>query len=200
MAAIPIAQRVFEQWNLDVSALRCVPSGSKSRHFKRQASQELWSLEGSESPLAGSLLRKVPPNSLVLWDRGFYGYRSLAEARRRNVHVLGRVGHGVIFQVVRTLGDGSFPSRLRAGLAAIYPTGSDRRHQTKGLLPFAAQGRVRVIEYTFDDPNRPGYGQRHRVVTTVSSQLRTCYPQKRPEHCRPPQPQTAFEQAVVILK
>jgi len=107
----------------------------------------------SESPLAGSLLRKVPPNSLVLWDRGFYGYRSLAEARRRNVHVLGRVGNGVVFQVVRTLGDGSF-------LAAIYPTWSHRRHQTKGLI-------VRVIEYTFDDPNRPGQGERHRVVTTL---------------------------------
>jgi len=40
--AISIGQREFEQWNLDVSALRCVPSGSKSRHFKRQASQEFW--------------------------------------------------------------------------------------------------------------------------------------------------------------
>jgi hypothetical protein len=90
---------------------------------------------------------------LVLWDRGFYGYRSLAEARRRNVRVLGRVGDGVVFPVVRTLGDGSYR-------AAIYPTWSDRRHQTQGLL-------VRVIEYTFDDPNRPGYGERHRVVTTL---------------------------------
>ena len=43
MAAISIGQWGFEQWNLDVSALRCVPSGSKSRHFKRQASQEFWS-------------------------------------------------------------------------------------------------------------------------------------------------------------
>jgi len=42
LAAISIGQREFEQWNLDVSALRCVRSGSKSRHFKRQASQEFW--------------------------------------------------------------------------------------------------------------------------------------------------------------
>ena len=107
----------------------------------------------SEFPLAGSLLRKVPEGSLVLWDRGFYGYRSLAEARRRNVHVLGRVGDRGVFPVVRTLGDGSF-------LATIYPTGRDRRHRTHGLL-------VRVIEYTFDDPNRPGQGERHRAVTTL---------------------------------
>jgi hypothetical protein len=45
LAAISVGQREFEQWNLDVSALRCVPSGSKSRHFKRQASQEFWCRE-----------------------------------------------------------------------------------------------------------------------------------------------------------
>jgi len=106
-----------------------------------------------ELPLAGSLLRKVPQGSLVLWDRGFYGYRSLDEARRRSVHVLGRVPDQVGFEVVRTLGDGSC-------LATIYPTGRDRRHRTNGLI-------VRVIEYTFDDPNRPGHGERHRVVTTL---------------------------------
>jgi hypothetical protein len=107
----------------------------------------------SEFPVAGSLLRKVPPNSLVLWDRGFYGYSSLVQAQRRNVHVVGRVPDQVVFEVLRTLGDGSF-------LAAIYPTWSDRRRAAHGLI-------VRVIEYTFDDPNRPGHGQRHRLVTTL---------------------------------
>jgi len=47
LAAISIGQREFEQWNLDVSALRCVRSGSKSRHFKRQASQEFWTPNGA---------------------------------------------------------------------------------------------------------------------------------------------------------
>jgi len=107
----------------------------------------------SEYPMAGSLLRKVPPHSLVLWDRGFYGYSSLLQAQRRNVHVVGRVADRVVFETVRTLDDGSF-------LATIYPTGSDRRRRTNGLL-------VRVIEYTFDDPHRPGHGQRHRLVTTL---------------------------------
>lgn len=107
----------------------------------------------SEFPLASSLLRKVPPNSLVLWDRGFYGYSSLLPAQRRGVHVVGRVADHVVFAVVRTLDDGSF-------LATIYPTWSDRRRRTNGLL-------VRVIEYTFDDPHRPGHGQRHRLVTTL---------------------------------
>jgi hypothetical protein len=107
----------------------------------------------SEFSLAGSLLRKVPPSSLVLWDRGFYGYSSLLQAQRRGVHVVGRVADHVVFEVVRTLGDGSF-------LATIYPTRSDRRRHSNGLI-------VRVIEYTFDDPHRPGHGQRHRLVTTL---------------------------------
>ena len=106
-----------------------------------------------EFPLAGSLLRKVPQGSLVLWDRGFYGYFSLLQAQRRNVQVVGRVADHVLFEVVRTLCDGSF-------LATIYPTWSDRRRHSNALL-------VRVIEYTFDDPNRPGHGQRHRLVTTL---------------------------------
>ena len=89
----------------------------------------------------------------MLWDRGFYGYSSLVQAQRRNVHVVGRVADHVVFEVVRTLCDGSF-------LATIYPTWSDRRRRTNGLL-------VRVIEYTFDDPHRPGHGQRHRLVTTL---------------------------------
>ncbi|MEK7732518.1 MAG: IS4 family transposase, partial [Planctomycetota bacterium] len=107
----------------------------------------------SEFPLAGALLRKVPPHSLVLWDRGFYGYSSLVQAQLRKVQVVGRVADQVVFAVVRTLSDGSV-------LATIYPTWSDRRRRTNGLL-------VRVIEYTFDDPHRPGHGQRHRLVTTL---------------------------------
>jgi len=107
----------------------------------------------SEFPLAGSLLRKVPQGSLVLWDRGFYGYRSLDEARRRSVHVVGRVADHVVFERIRTLEDGSY-------LAVIYPSGRDRRHHAHGMI-------VRVIDYTLDDPKRPGHGERHRLVTTL---------------------------------
>lgn len=107
----------------------------------------------SEFPLAGSLLRKVSPGSLVLWDRGFYGYSSLVEAQRRGVHVLGRVADHVVFERVRTLADGSY-------LAVIYPSWKDRRHRVHGMT-------VRVIEYTLEDVHRPGHGQRHRLVTTL---------------------------------
>lgn len=106
-----------------------------------------------EYPVAGYLLAKAPRGSLVLQDRGFYGYRQFAEATRLGVELLGRVGAHVVFERTRTLRDGSY-------LATIYPSQRDRRHQTNGLT-------VRVIEYTLDEPNRPGHGEHHRLVTTL---------------------------------
>jgi hypothetical protein len=107
----------------------------------------------NEYPVSGHLLAKAPPGSLVLQDRGFYGYRQFAEATRRGVQLLGRVGAHVVFERTRTLRDGSY-------LATIYPSQRDQRHQTNGLT-------VRVIEYTLDEPNRPGHGEHHRLVTTL---------------------------------
>jgi hypothetical protein len=107
----------------------------------------------SEFPVAGSWLRKVPPGSLVLWDRGFYGYFSLLEAQKRGVQVLGRVADHVVFERLRTFGDGSY-------LAVIYSSWSDRRRRQNGLT-------VRVLAYTLDDPQRPGHGEGHRLVTTL---------------------------------
>jgi hypothetical protein len=107
----------------------------------------------SEFPSVSALLKRVPPGSLVLEDRGFYGYKTVAEARRRKIHILGRVPNHVLFDRQQTLADGSY-------LATIYPTTTDRRRQTNGLI-------VRVIEYTIDDTNRPGHGERHRLVTTL---------------------------------
>lgn len=107
----------------------------------------------SEFNVSTSLLRKAPSGCLVLQDRGFYGYRPLAEATRRGVHLLGRVGKHVVFKRTQTFNDGSY-------LAVIYPSRQDRRHQTNGLI-------VRVIEYTLDEPNRTGHGECHRLVTTL---------------------------------
>jgi hypothetical protein len=118
--------------------------------------------KSGEFPMTDYLLRKVPPGCLVLWDRGFYGYFSLKRAVQRGVHVLGRVASHVVFKAICPLADGSY-------LATIYPSLRDRRHDTNGLI-------VRVIEYTLDDPNRPGHAERHRLVTTLLDA--TLYPAK----------------------
>jgi hypothetical protein len=106
-----------------------------------------------EYPAAPALLKKARPGDLVLWDRGFYGYSLLKQARDEQKDVLGRVPAHVVFERIQTLPDGSY-------LARIYPTHKDRRQGTRAMV-------VRVIEYTFDDPQRPGHGQRHRLVTTL---------------------------------
>lgn len=109
--------------------------------------------KSAEYLAAPALLKKVRPGDLVLWDRGFYGYSLLKQARDQGKDVLGRIPAHVNFERMQTLPDGSY-------LARIYPTTQDRRHGTRAMV-------VRVIEYTFDDPQRPGHGERHRLVTTL---------------------------------
>ena len=51
------------------------------------------------------------------------------------------------------LDDGSY-------LSKIYRNSGDRKNDRNGIL-------VRIIEYTFDDPGRPGSGEPHRLLTTL---------------------------------
>lgn len=108
---------------------------------------------GSERAAARTLLRGVSAGDLLLWDRGFYSYELLAAATGRGTHVLGRVPSNVVLRPIQRLSDGS-------SLAKVYPDAAHRGRDQDGLL-------VRVIEYTFQDPARPGHGERHRLVTTL---------------------------------
>jgi len=107
----------------------------------------------SEKPPARWLLKQVPAGDLLLWDSGFYSYPLLTQAMDQAVHVLGPVPSNVVLKPVQRLSDGSY-------LAKIYPTQYARQKDRDGRT-------VRVLEYTFDDPNRPGHGERHRLVTTL---------------------------------
>jgi hypothetical protein len=51
------------------------------------------------------------------------------------------------------LDDGSY-------LAKLYRNATDRKHDRNGV-------GVRIIDYTFNDSNRPGHGQKHRLLTTL---------------------------------
>ena len=110
-----------------------------------------------EAPAARQLLRSVGPGMLLMWDRGLHSYEMLQAALTRGTHVLGRVGKALVLASEQTLPDGSF-------LACVYPTPTDRRHRRAGI-------RVRVIEYTIDDPARPGHGERHRLITSLLDPL-----------------------------
>lgn len=109
----------------------------------------------SEVPMARHLLRFLQENMLLLWDRNFLSYDLVKQVVDRKAHLLGRVKSNMIFRPIRRLPDGSF-------LAKLYPSARHRDQDRDGIL-------VRIIEYTFDDPGRPGSGEKHRLLTTLLS-------------------------------
>ena len=107
----------------------------------------------NEQVMVAPLLDLLHPGMLLLWDRGFFSYALIRRVLLRGAHLLARVQVGLMLTPLHRLTDGSY-------LAKLYPSSEARRHDQDGLL-------VRVIEYTHDDPHRPGCGQRHRLLTDL---------------------------------
>ena len=59
----------------------------------------------------------------------------------------------MIFTRIQNFSDGSF-------LAKLYPSPYARRKGEGGIL-------VRIIEYTLTDPRLPGFGEKHRLITSL---------------------------------
>ncbi len=112
-----------------------------------------WPCHTSERVGGFRMLRSVGRGMLLLWDRGFHDFDMVVAARQRQAHVLSRLPAGVKPQPVRALPDGSV-------LAALAPSEDARRRRGERIL-------VRVITYTITDPAVPGYGEEHRVLTTL---------------------------------
>ena len=112
-----------------------------------------WPCHTSERRGGFRVLRSVQRGMLVMWDRGFHAYAMLAAARERGAHVLSRLPAHIKPLPLRTLPDGSV-------LAYLLPSGDQRRGRDERLL-------VRVINYTITDPALPGYGEEHRLLTTL---------------------------------
>ena len=107
---------------------------------------------GSERDLGQRLLRSIGAGMLLMFDRGFYNFDLILGAGQRGALVVGRLAAGVRPKPIQPLPDGSY-------LADIFPREVRRRK--------CERVRVRVIEYTFTDPQRPGYKQLHRLFTTL---------------------------------
>jgi hypothetical protein len=112
-----------------------------------------WPCHTSERLGGFRVLRSVRRGMLVMWDRGFHDFDLIVGVRRRSAHVLARLPAGVKPVRIRTLADGSY-------LAYLYPSDYGRRKRGERVL-------VRVITYTITDPALPGYGEQHRVITTL---------------------------------
>lgn len=111
-------------------------------------------IRSSEQQMVPHLLGSLRPDMLLLWDRGFFGFQLIESVLNRGCHLLARVKTSqLIFQRLENLPDGSY-------LSKIYPSYHDRQNDRNGR-------RVRIIEYTHDDPSRPGYGVKNRLLTDL---------------------------------
>lgn len=112
-----------------------------------------WPIHTSERIGGLRMLRSIGPGMLVMWDRGFHSFDMVKTAREKGAHVLGRLPSTVNPQFISRLDDGSY-------LAYLVPSNKKRRKAGERI-------EVRIIEYTIKDPNLPGYGETHRLVTTL---------------------------------
>jgi|SRR5215210_1841839 len=112
-----------------------------------------WPCHTSERVGGLRLLRSVGAGMLVMWDRGFHSFEMIQACLARQAEFLGRLPAHVTTRPLRYLADGSY-------LTYLAPANYQQRQAGEQVL-------VRVIEYTITDPQLAGYGERHRVVTSL---------------------------------
>ena len=112
----------------------------------------------SEQKLVGQLWDRIPAAALLIEDRGFFSYEHWKRLDSSGVKLLIRVKDNMILRPIERLPDGSY-------LAKIYRSSYDRDKDRDGIV-------VRVIEYTLDDPQRTGHGERHRLLTNLFDHAR----------------------------
>jgi len=112
-----------------------------------------WPCQRSERKGGFRVLRSVRRGMLVMWDRGFHDFDMVVAVRQRKAHVLSRLPAHVKPVPLRSLPDGSL-------LAYLLPSEDTRRRAGERIL-------VRVITYTITEAALPGYGEVHRVITTL---------------------------------
>ena len=110
-------------------------------------------LRHSEVKMAPYLLRQLQAEMLLLWDRNFLNYSTVSAVLAQGSHLVARIPSNRLFAPLQVLPDGSYLSKL-------YRTSADRYRDRNGLV-------VRILEYTLDDPARPGTGERQRLLTTL---------------------------------
>jgi len=113
----------------------------------------LWPIHTSERVGGFRLLRSVTPEMLLMWDRGFHDYQMFCAVMRRGAQVLSRLPSRVQVEPFQPLPDGSYLARL---YCPEKVPGQARQFLT-----------VRIVEYTVSEPSLVGYGERHRLITTL---------------------------------
>jgi hypothetical protein len=119
---------------------------------------EIGGWQDSEQSLARKLWDRLPGDSLLLEDRGFFSYDDWKELDGRGQKLLVRVKSHMVLKPLRRLSDDSY-------LAKIYPSSYHRDKDRNGIV-------VRVIAYTLDDPQRTGRQEEHRFLTNLLEETR----------------------------
>lgn len=112
-----------------------------------------WPVHTNQHACAQRLLRSVEPGMLLMWDCGLHSFEIAKKTQARGADFLGRVPSGAKFRPLARLEDGSYLTHLQRD-------NHGRPWRGEHLL-------VRIIEYTLTDPNRSGYGQVHRLMTSL---------------------------------
>lgn len=112
-----------------------------------------WPCHADPHAAAQRLLRSMESGMLLMWDSGLHSFDMAEKTLARGAQFLGRVPASVKLKPLELLTDGSY-------LAHIHPADGRRRRRGEHQL-------VRIIEYTLTDPNRPGYGETHRIMTSL---------------------------------
>lgn len=108
----------------------------------------------SEQSMVPHLLGNLEPGMLLLWDRNFFGFQLIESVLLTGCRLLARVKTSqLILNRNEELADGSYHSK-------IYPSYWDRIKDRNGRT-------VRIIEYSHNDPNRPGYAMPNRLLTDI---------------------------------
>jgi hypothetical protein len=107
----------------------------------------------SEQAAVPALLKHVPDDALLVWDRGYFSFNLWKTLTSRNLRVLARVSKDVILEPFARLRDGSY-------LAKIYPNRYARQKDRGGIV-------VRVMRYKLDDPQRVGHDEEHVLITNL---------------------------------
>jgi hypothetical protein len=121
---------------------------------------EIGGWQDGEQALARKLWDRLPSDSLLLEDRGFFSYGDWKELDGRGQKLMVRVKSNMILEPFQQLSDDSY-------LAKIYPSSYHRDKDRGGIV-------VRVIAYTIDDPQRTGHQEEHRFITNLLDE--TQYP------------------------
>ncbi|MDH6122380.1 hypothetical protein ABH930_006735 [Kitasatospora sp. GAS204A] len=105
----------------------------------------------AESVLARELFDVLGPEDLLMAERGFAGLERWRAAAASGADLLWRIKSTAVLPVWREPPGGSYLSDIAAA--------GDRKRADAVV--------ARVIEYTLDDPGRPQYTTRYRLITTI---------------------------------